>query len=186
MFSFPCGLGTEGGDSAAARPVTADTSATNRTRSSLTLYAGDHADVLGPRKRGLAPDAPLGWQRRLLRQATHSERVTWRIVRVRTCRHRRSTIRSERMSAPRAAIGSLDVDLGSATKEAEAWRRRGDRNPECGAGKHLAIRAVADAHARWVDLCLVGDLPTVTCAGDFHVYLRAPGQSSRPSLRSSE
>src|SRR5690606_10286945 len=118
-------------------------------------------------ERGLAPDLPCRLERAALLEATHAQRVERRIADSRRI-HGCAAIGTERVCAPRSALGRLDVDLGLTAAEDEAVAGRLHVGAKRRAGRHLAIGAVALRDLAGIDLGLVANVAAMASAVDFH------------------
>src|SRR6185312_8586539 len=116
-----------------------------------------------------APDVP-GRRTELgaLVDADDAEAVARRVRLRRGGVDRRAAFRAEGVVALVPALGGRDVDSRRPAGKPERLRQARDIGPERGAGQLLAVRAMAHAHCRRIDLGLVGDVPAMAPAGDLH------------------
>src|SRR5256885_8058273 len=153
----------------AARAVACSKMAKRSNRTLGLAFGFWHAfELRQPGQPSLGPDLLLRTAERIrLAERAKPQRIGLGIV-LSARVHRRAARSAERMHAARTAVRDFDVLARLAGEDAEAFRRCRYAGAERGAGKHLAVPAVAHVHRACFHFRLVGDLAAMAAPLDFH------------------
>jgi hypothetical protein len=136
----------------------------------LALEALHAGEVHRPRESRAAPALPGRSQLGAAVERAHPQAIRLRAGACRCGVERRAAFGAERVHPLISAFRGLGIELGGAASQDEGAGQAWHRGAKGGAGKGLAIGAMADSDLSRIDFSLKADLTAMTASGNFHRY----------------